>query len=106
MPIRPPKHRPAATSRRVWDNPTRKTRQALYWGRWRRVSAQYLQLHPMCQCAECATSGSPRAADCVDHIKDHKGDVALFWDEANWQALHHDCHSAKTRRENPGEQWR
>jgi 5-methylcytosine-specific restriction protein A len=32
-------------------------------------------------------------AEVVDHIKPHKGDMTLFWDENNWQSLckmHHD----------------
>ena len=39
-----------------------------------------------------------RATD-VDHIVPHRGDPALFWDEENWQALCHSCHSKKTRNE-------
>ena len=37
--------------------------------------------------------GKVRPASVVDHITPHKGDQALFWDEANWQSLcapHHD----------------
>ncbi len=32
-------------------------------------------------------------ATVVDHIKPHRGDPKLFWDQENWQALcarHHD----------------
>lgn len=37
----------------------------------------------------------------VDHITPHRGDVALFWDESNWQALcdfttPFNCHGQKT----------
>jgi 5-methylcytosine-specific restriction protein A len=33
----------------------------------------------------------------VDHVIPHKGDRALFWDEANnWQALCARCHALKT----------
>ena len=39
------------------------------------------------------------AATDVDHVKPHKGDAELFWDEANWQALCHACHSRKTAAE-------
>ena len=35
----------------------------------------------------------------VDHIVPHRGDPRLFWDEENWQALCHSCHSKKTRNE-------
>jgi 5-methylcytosine-specific restriction protein A len=33
----------------------------------------------------------------VDHIKDHRGDMTLFWDSAgNWQPLCKPCHGIKT----------
>jgi len=32
----------------------------------------------------------------VDHIRDHKGDWALFTDRDNLQSLCHRCHSRKT----------
>ena len=37
----------------------------------------------------------------VDHIKPHKGDETLFWDETNWQALckpHHDIDKQREER--------
>jgi 5-methylcytosine-specific restriction protein A len=42
------------------------------------------------------------AANEVDHIKPHKGDMALFWDSSNWQSLCKPCHSAKTATEDGG----
>ncbi|WP_249777770.1 HNH endonuclease signature motif containing protein [Pontivivens nitratireducens] len=49
----------------------------------------YLSAHPFCvRCGGTATV--------VDHIKPHKGDQSLFWDQSNWQALcAHDHNSAK-----------
>lgn len=38
----------------------------------------------------------------VDHIVAHKGDMGLFWDQANWQALCKPCHSRKTATEDSG----
>jgi 5-methylcytosine-specific restriction protein A len=35
----------------------------------------------------------------VDHIKPHRGDNVLFWDQSNWQSLCHRHHSVKTRNE-------
>lgn len=35
-------------------------------------------------------------ATVVDHIKPHRGDQRLFWDEDNWQALCKECHDRKT----------
>lgn len=48
----------------------------------------------------CAMCGAP-ATD-LDHKVPHKGDVSLFWDMGNWQALCAGCHSAKTAREDGG----
>lgn len=38
----------------------------------------------------------------VDHIKPHRGDMVLFWDESNWQGLCRSHHSRKTAGENGG----
>lgn len=35
----------------------------------------------------------------IDHIEPHKGDLALFWQESNHQALCKSCHSAKSQKE-------
>lgn len=71
-----------------------------YDSRWERYRVTYLLLHPLC--IECAagvpfTDGTPvttvTAASVVDHILDHKGDLALFWDPKNHRAVcrkHHD----------------
>ncbi|MCB4811684.1 HNH endonuclease [Methylovorus menthalis] len=41
-------------------------------------------------------------ATVVDHIKPHRGDMALFWDRNNWQAMAKECHDRKTAREDGG----
>lgn len=58
----------------------------------------------MCEpfCRECAKRGLRVKATDVDHIVDHKGDLALFRDPANLESLCHSCHSRKTMRENRG----
>lgn len=60
-----------------------------YTYRWHKRSRRYLREHPLC--VECLKEDRVVAAECVDHIKPHKGDMRLFWDESNWQALclHH-----------------
>ena len=72
-----------------------------YGARWRKARIGYLLSHPLC--AECQRHGRVTPARVVDHIKPHRGDMALFWDPANWQALCdftsvYDCHGAKTGR--------
>ena len=42
----------------------------------------------------------------VDHVIPFRGDMSLFWDESNWQALCHRHHSMKTRREDQTPEYR
>ena len=55
---------------------------------------QYLATHPLC--VRCMAEGRYTKATVVDHIKPHRGDSALFWDQDNWQALCKRCHDRKT----------
>ena len=68
-----------------------------YGSAWRKARKAFLQAHPLC--AECMKEGRYVQATDVDHIVPHRGDMELFWDRSNWQALCHRCHSKKTRRE-------
>ena len=70
----------------------------LYGERWQRYRRAYLARHPFC--VVCRKEGIIEAATEVDHIEDHKGDLKLFWDESNHQALCKKCHSRKTMKEN------
>ena len=53
-------------------------------------------------CRECDRRGLRTWATDVDHIRDHKGNWALFTARDNLQSLCHSCHARKTMRE----QWR
>jgi 5-methylcytosine-specific restriction endonuclease McrA len=67
------------------------TAQRGYGSRWQSARKRFLMSNPIC--AMCQAQGRLEFATVVDHIKPHEGDQALFWDEANWQALckaHHD----------------
>lgn len=57
----------------------------LYGRRWQNARRNYLTFNPLCKM--CEEQGKVTAATIVDHIKPHKGDEVLFWDESNWQAL-------------------
>lgn len=71
------------------------TAQRGYGGKWQRARLSYLAKHPLCRM--CEAKGRVTEATLVDHIKDHRGDMTLFWDsENNWQPLCGPCHSAKT----------
>lgn len=61
---------------------------------WRRMRSAQLLREPFCR--ECARQGIRTRATDVDHIRDHKGDWAVFTDPGNLQSLCHSCHSRKT----------
>ena len=64
---------------------------------WKRLREDQLLQEPFCR--ECARRGVRRYATDVDHIRDHKGDWAVFTDPGNLESLCHSCHSRKTARE-------
>ena len=70
-----------------------------YTYRWQQQSKAFLRAHPLC--AECMRKDPPQytQATVVDHIRPHRGNRALFWDQSNWQPLCKECHDLKTGRE-------
>ena len=65
----------------------------LYSSRWRKARIAFLREHPLC--VLCKREGRTEAATVVDHRTPHRGDLTLFWDQRNWQALcyaHHNSH--------------
>ncbi len=58
--------------------------------RWRKLRLIHLGADPLCRM--CADEGCIKAAAVVDHIKAHRGDETLFWDQRNWQSLCKPCH--------------
>lgn len=71
-----------------------------YTNTWLRASKTFLTQHPLC--IKCQEQNRITPATEVDHIIPHKGDKKLFWDQNNWQALCHECHSRKTATEDGG----
>lgn len=71
-----------------------------YGYKWQRIRARILAAHPLC--VECEKRGIIKLATDVDHIRPHKGNPFLMWDEDNLQPLCHECHSRKTAREDGG----
>lgn len=68
---------------------------------WQKARKRFLAEHPMC--VMCEEQGVLRGATIVDHITPHRGDMELFWEPSNWQALckpHHD--GAKQSMEHTG----
>lgn len=76
------------------------TAQRGYGGKWQRYRLKFLERNVLC--VMCTAQGKVTAANVVDHIVDHRGDQALFWDRANHQALCGPCHSAKTAADGVG----
>jgi 5-methylcytosine-specific restriction enzyme A len=67
----------------------------LYGYKWQQARAGFLKKHPLCECIHCqAGKIRIKPADVVDHITPHKGDMKLFWDRANWQAMNKQCHDS------------
>ena len=75
-----------------------------YDHRWRIARKKYLKEHPLC--VKCQEQGKLIKADVVDHIKPHRGDKTLFWDQSNWQALCKKCHDHKTKTEDRHEEYK
>jgi 5-methylcytosine-specific restriction enzyme A len=63
---------------------------------WRKASKAFLAMNPMC--AECENKGKDTLAVQTDHVKPHRGDPEIFWDESNWQPLCASCGGAKSAR--------
>ena len=65
-----------------------------YDSAWQKARKKFLEVHPLC--VECLRQGRYVKATDVDHVIPHHGNMDLFWDMSNWQALCHSCHSKKT----------
>ncbi len=80
--------------------PSRFRDPKLYGRRWHEASLRYRAENPLC--VMCRDEGRTVAAECVDHVTPHRGNVELFWDQSNWMALcfrHHNAKSAKEMHE-------
>ena len=77
--------------------------------RWRRARGLQLHRYPLCGMrapeayddgwrGECHELGRIRKANVADHIRAHKGDLALFWDPRNRQSMCDDCNRIKNIR--------
>ncbi len=75
----------------------RTSSQRGYGHKWRVARVAWLKNHPLC--VFCEKDGKIVAANVVDHIIPHKGDMKLFWDSANnWQSLCDVCHNTTKKR--------
>ena len=74
------------------DNRLSPSERGYDW-RWRKAAKEYLLLHPICNICKKEKS------TVVDHITPHRGNLQLFWDVNNWQALCRTCHNKKSAME-------
>lgn len=75
-----------------WRAPDAGSSERGYGYRWQKARAAYLDRHPLC--VHCQELGQLTVATVVDHKIAHRGDWAIFWDSANWQALCKPCHDS------------
>jgi 5-methylcytosine-specific restriction protein A len=95
------KHR--SVGAKQYDKQRGSSAQRGYGYRWQKASAAFLLAHPLCQCAECREGQlRVRPSQVTDHKIPHRGDMRLFWDSTNWQAMSKDCHDKKTASEDGG----
>ena len=71
-----------------------------YGHKWRKARQVFLAQNPLCACH--LERGDVVSASVVDHVIPHKGNMSLFWDSKNWQALCKRCHDTKTATEDGG----
>lgn len=102
---RPPRTKPALRMRSRGSQPAAKDRRSpeasayrkLYkdsrWCGKHGIRAQRLTVEPLCRM--CAKAGRFTPATVADHIKEHKGNIALFYDFENTQSLCVPCHSGE-----------
>lgn len=68
-----------------------------YGAKWQVARLRHLRKEPLCR--PCRAAGRTTPANTVDHIKAHKGNDDLMWDENNWQSMCGTCHSSGKQRE-------
>ena len=75
--------------------------QHLYNAKWARSAKLFLKANPLC--VYCLQVGKTTPATIVDHIVKHEGNVELFNEPSNRQALCKRCHdSVKAQEEARG----
>lgn len=70
----------------MFDRSRPSARERGYDTRWDQERAAFLRANPSCR--RC---GAP--ATVVDHVTPHRGNMGVFWNRSNWQALCAPCHN-------------
>ena len=77
-----------------WRASKQTSNQRGYGYKWQQKRKAFLMRPENVLCVCCQSKGFVTEATVVDHIKPHKGNQELFWDESNWQPLCSSCHSS------------
>ena len=80
-----------------WRTDKQTSAQRGYGDKWQQAREGFLRRHPLC--VYCEREGKVTAADTLDHIVPHRGDMVKFWDHDNWQSLCSTCHSSVKAKE-------
>ena len=64
---------------------------------WKQLRQAQLQREPLCRMH--METGQVVPGDTVDHVKPHRGDMALFSNPRNLQTLCRQCHSSHKQRQ-------
>jgi 5-methylcytosine-specific restriction enzyme A len=93
------------SERRRYDRERGNSTERLYTYKWQVASRRFLAEHGLCGdrldgappvMSLCRERGIWTPATQVDHCQPHKGDLSLFWDMNNWQALCARCGARKS----------
>jgi 5-methylcytosine-specific restriction protein A len=76
-------------------------KDTLYGREWKGYTHRFIGDRKWCADPE-KLHQLPAAAEVVDHIVPHRGDISLFWDSTNHQPLCKRCHGRKTATEDGG----
>lgn len=95
MRVSAPTHRPKGREDRA------KPWKRLYkTARWQQLRMRvFIRDLFTCQDKDCGRIEGDTSQLVADHIKPHRGDERLFWDEANIQTLCKPCHDTKKQKE-------
>ena len=81
-----------------WREDKQSSTQRGYGYKWQQKRKAFLSRPENVLCLFCRAKGLVTQATVVDHIKPHRGNEVLFWDETNWQPLCSSCHSSDKQR--------
>lgn len=77
---------------KAYDRERGTQRDRGYTRRWEKARLAFLREHPLC--LGCDAIGQVKAAEIVDHVEPHKGDMIKFWNMEMWQSVcrwHHEA---------------